>query len=239
MTDEIIPGKNWTSTSAYGLSLICLLVGVTVGFLLRGSGAHPAAATTAAVANQPGMRSSSNAAQMPTGAAQGQGPGNMTQPGPDQLKQMADKKAAPLIAELDKDPNNTAKITQVGSYYFAAQQFETAAQYYERAVKIKPTADGFTKLSNAYAYNRTPDKAIAALNQALKIDPTFADALFNLGMLKWQVQGDVNGAIACWEKLLKAHPNHPHRAEVEQVIAKAKEHKKMTAGVRSGDKPAM
>jgi tetratricopeptide (TPR) repeat protein len=74
-------------------------------------------------------------------------------------------------------------------------------------------------LASAEVYSGKPDAAIDNLNQALRLDPTFADALFNLGMVKWRAKGDNKGAIACWEKLLKTNPNHPNLDVVRQLIA--------------------
>jgi cytochrome c-type biogenesis protein CcmH/NrfG len=62
-----------------------------------------------------------------------------------------------------------------------------------------------------------------SLNHALELDPKYANALFNLGMLKLRVKGDNKGAIALWEKLIKTNPDNPHRAEIEQMIAKVKQ----------------
>ena len=59
----------------------------------------------------------------------------------------------------------------------------------------------------------------------LKSDPDNANALFNLGMVKWQSKSDIDGALAAWQQLLKKYPNHPRRAEVEQLIARAKQHR--------------
>jgi cytochrome c-type biogenesis protein CcmH/NrfG len=128
---------------------------------------------------------------------------------------------------------------KIGGDYFAAQQFNDAATYYEKAANLKPSADVLTKLSNAQFYGGAGEKAIASLNHALQLDPKYANALYNLGILKWQVQGDVKGAIASWEQLLKVTPqSNPNRAKVEQMIARAKEHEKMPA-VKKTDKPAM
>jgi tetratricopeptide (TPR) repeat protein len=170
----------------------------------------------------------------------GQAPGGMPagQPGPERLTAMADKKAAPLLEELNKNPNDAGTLTKVGSFYFAARQFDKAASYFEKSVKIKPTPDALTKLSNAYFYGGDADKAIATLNQALQMDPKFANALYNLGMLKWQAKGDVKGAIACWETLVKTNPHHPQIEQVKQMIARAKAHEKMPAGTKT-DKTAM
>jgi cytochrome c-type biogenesis protein CcmH/NrfG len=91
-------------------------------------------------------------------------------------------------------------------------------------VKIKPTTEGLVSLSNSYHYAGNDDKAFESLDRALKLDPKSPNALFNLGMLKWQVKNDPKGAIAAWEQLLKTNPNHPRRAQVEGMIEKAKKH---------------
>ena len=40
------------------------------------------------------------------------------------------------------------------------------------------------------------DKAITEFEKVLKTDPDNANAIFNLGMVKWQSKFDVDGAIA-------------------------------------------
>jgi cytochrome c-type biogenesis protein CcmH/NrfG len=230
MRDENqIVKTGWTSVQVYAMSVLCLLIGVTMGYLFRGSMA-PHASSASAPTGQSPSTSGAQAGSIPEGA---------TQPAPEQMKQMADKQVAPLLEDLNKDPNNTDAMIKIGGYYFAAQQFDKSAMYYEKAARVKQTADVLTKLSNAQFYGGAGEKAIATLNQALQIDPKFANALYNLGMLKWQVRGDVKGAITTWETLLKStDPKNPNRAALEKLIARAKEHEKMSAGNKT-DKPAM
>jgi cytochrome c-type biogenesis protein CcmH/NrfG len=140
------------------------------------------------------------------------------------MKHMADKQVEPLLARLQANGNDPELLAQIGSTYYAAHQFQTAASYYERAVAVKPTAKALTSLGNAYYYGDDPDKALAAFERALALQPGSADALFNIGMLKWRSQGDPKGAVEAWQKLLKANPDHPRRAQVEELIAKAKQH---------------
>lgn len=226
MSDDIQTIKTgWSSVQVYTLSAICLLVGVTMGFLFRGSKAPQAPATAVQT-------------QMQGGNPMGGGQGAPAAPTPDQLKQMADQQVAPLLEQLKQNPKDSALLTKIATYYMAARQYEDAEKYFQMAVDVKPTADALTKLGNAEYFAGSTDKAIATFNKALEVDPKFANALYNLGMLKWQDQGDVKGAIACWEKLIKTNPNHPQRAQVEKMIAKAKEHEKMPAGAKA-DKPAM
>lgn len=213
--------KPWSNLQAYGFALACLLVGYAVGYLL-----HP---------RKPAL---TNAPQTPIAAMSGM-PNGMpsSMPSPEQLKQMADKQLEPMLAALQKDPNNSDLLTQIATVYLHTQQFAAAVDYFERAVKVKPTADGYVKLGGAYLHAGSPDKTIDALNHALQLDPKSADALFNLGMLKWRVKNDPKGAVDAWERLIKANPNFPQRAEVEKMIAQAKQHMNMPPGTKT-DKPA-
>ena len=108
--------------------------------------------------------------------------------------------------------------------YLSAQQFQTAADYYERSAKIKPDAGVLTTLGGVYHFEGADEKALDAWKRALQIDPNNADALFNFGLVKWQYESDPKAAVAAWNQLLKANPNHPQRARVEAMIARAKRH---------------
>jgi cytochrome c-type biogenesis protein CcmH/NrfG len=233
MTEEAQSLKTgWTATQAYVLSIICLVVGVALGYLYRGSAPQTVTSSSPAAVSQ---------AQMPPQMGiMPQSAGGMSggQPSADQLRQMADKKVAPLLDELKKNPKDTETLTKVGTFYMVAGQYDEAAKYFQQSVDVKPTADAWTKLSNAQAYGGSGDQAIESLNKALKVDPKFANALYNLGMLKWRVQGDVKGAIACWETLVRTNPKHPQIAKVKEMIVRAKEHENMPAGTKT-NKPTM
>lgn len=207
-TDDInMTSTLWSSTQAYGLALITLVLGLATGFLLHG----PATAANVPPAVQATEKDSPHAGMSVT---------------PEQLKHMADMQAGPLLDKLKQDPNDPELLAQVGNTYLAGHQFSTAIEYYENSANIKPDANLLTQLANAYFYSGSPDKAIDALNRALQIDPKFANALFNLGALKWQVRGDTAGAIAAWRKLIKTNPNHPKRREVEAMIERVQQQKK-------------
>jgi cytochrome c-type biogenesis protein CcmH/NrfG len=221
---------NWTSTQAYVLSVICLLVGVAVGYLVRGSA--PAQSSTTV-----------NAAQAPAGggmAAQSgmSATGNGQQPTPEQLRQMAETQAQPLLAQLKTDPNNAALLYQIGNLYYDAQQYPDAVKYYQDSLKINPNAtDVRTDLGTAYHLMGQPDQAIQEYDQVLKIDSKHANALFNEGMVKWQDKMDINGALAAWKHLLETNPDYPQKDRVQGLIAQAEQHMNMKPGTKT-DKPA-
>lgn len=215
----------WSSVQVYGLSVICLLVGVTVGYLFRGSTAPQASSASISAVAQPGApNSTGGAGSLPPGVS----PDSVT---PDALKRMTDKQVAPLLEVLNQNPKDTVTMMKVGGFYFAGRQFNDSAKYYEMAANTTPSADALTKLANAQYLAGSGDKAIVSLDKALQLDPKSANALYNLGVLKWEVNGDAKGAIKEWETLLKTNPNHPKRAQVQKMIAQAKEHgAKMKAG---------
>ena len=196
--------KPWSSTQAYGLAVICLLLGIGIGYLARAS-----------------FQASAVAPQVARSAAAHASDVRIT---PDQLKRKADTQAEPLLARLRKSPGDPFLLAEIGKIYYQTRQFPMAAKYYEDSVRVKPDAVVLVKLGGAYHFDGDDDKAIGAWNHALRLDPNNPDALFNIGLVKWQAQGNREAAIAAWQKLLKTNPNHPKRAQVEVLLTQAKQH---------------
>ena len=205
------PGAGqWTGRQAYVLSVICLLVGVAVGYLVRGS---------APSNNTPTQVRASSAESLPASMAGGQ------QPSVGELRQMADAQAQPLLKQLESDPRNSTLLYQMGNLYYDAQQYPEAVKYYENSLQIDPKAtDVRTDMATAYHLMGQSDRAIQEYDAVLKIDGKHANALFNEGMVKWQDKMDLNGAIALWKRLLEVHPDYAQRDRVEKLIAQAEQH---------------
>jgi len=229
---EVEEGKSpqsWTSTQAYIMAVLCLLVGCAVGYLLRGSVGGSATAPVAAAADQ-------QQGMPPAGMGNGMG---QQMPSTERLKAMADKQAAPLIEQLKSKPNDPVLMSQVGNLYYDAQVFPTAIDYYEKSLAIDPkNAAVRTDLATALFYNNDADHSLAEFDRALKDDPKSSNALFNRGIVKWQAKMDVNGAVADWERLLKQDPNYDQADKVRMFMAQAKKHANIKPGQKT-DKPAM
>jgi tetratricopeptide (TPR) repeat protein len=147
------------------------------------------------------------------------------QPTAEQLRQMADTQAQPLVQQLASDPKNSTLLYQIGNLYYDAQQYPEAVKYYEQSLKIDPKAtDVRTDMATAYHLMGQPDRAIQEYDAVLKIDGKHVNALFNEGMVKWQDKMDLNGAIASWKRLLETHPDYAQRDKVEKLIAQAEQH---------------
>ncbi|HVZ17785.1 MAG TPA: tetratricopeptide repeat protein [Terriglobales bacterium] len=217
---------NWTSTQAYLLAIICLVAGVAIGYLLRGSESQAPAPTAASLpADQ--------------GGAGGIG-ASATQPTPEQMRHMADKKAEPLLAQLKSNPNDPKLLYDIGNIYYDTQQFPEAIKYYEQSLSIDPKADDVrTDMAVAYFYSDDVDKALSELDVVLKQNPAHTNALFNQGMIRWKGKMDITGAIASWKKLLQVNPNYERRTEVEAFIAQAEKHANMKPGQKTNKPTGM
>ena len=198
----------WQSWQVYVMAAVCLLVGVLVGYFVRGSA--PVASTQAP------------ATQSAPGAAAAVQPKTPTL---DDMKRMADKQAEPLLAKLKTDPNNADLLNQVGNIYRMTHQFQTAATYYQKSLDLNPKNVGpRTDLASCLYYQGDVGGAIAQLEKSLAYDPKHAGTLLNLGLIRWKGKNDSAGAIASWQKLLKLYPNYEHKDTVEKLIAEAKTH---------------
>jgi cytochrome c-type biogenesis protein CcmH/NrfG len=198
----------WAPWQAYVMAAICLMVGVLVGYLVRGS------APADAKANVQPTAAAATATQQP-----------QQMPSLDDMKHMADKHAEPLLEKLKSDPNNAELLNQVGNVYRMTHQFQTAATYYQKSLDVNPKNVGpRTDLASCLYYQGDVDGAIAQLGKALTYEPKHAGTLLNLGMIRWKGKNDAAGAIAAWDKLLKYHPDFGDKSTVEKLIAQAKVH---------------
>jgi cytochrome c-type biogenesis protein CcmH/NrfG len=203
----------WQNKQVYTMAAVCLLIGLAIGYLFRGL-----QSPTPAISD----------ANQSSGAAAGMA-GNMggRMPTLEQMKQMAGKKAKPLLDKLKSDPNNSHLLTQVGNIYKATHQFKEAGEYYEKALKIDPKNVALrTEFASCLYYNGNVDEAIEQLNQSLRDNPKDANSLFNLGAIKWQGKQDAAGALAAWKELLKTNPqlSVDRKANVQKLIEEAKRH---------------
>ena len=212
MNSQAIPAVS-TSTSlkakqVYSLAALCLVAGLAIGYFSRkAQNATPVSQAAVSVMQHPGHAGAMSAGHMPSLA---------------EMHQMADTQAAPLLAKLKSDPNNSALLAQVGAIYHSTHQFKEAVSYYSKAVQIDPkNASLHSKLASSLYRSGDIDSAIAQLDAALRLDPKDANSLFNLGMIRLQGKRDPKGAIAAWQKLLKTNPDlSPDRkAEVQKLMS--------------------
>lgn len=207
-TTQPIAVSAWPAKQVYAMAVVCLAVGLAIGYLFRGS-QSPAVPAQPVANAQP--------------AAPAGGMGGHT-PSLEEMKQMADTKAGPLLERLKSDPNNSGLLIQVGNIYKATHQFKEAADYYNKALHVDPRNVAIrTEMASCLYYNGDVEGAISQLQQSLHYDPKDANSLFNLGMIKWQGKQDSKGALAAWQELLRSNPqlSAERKAKVQKLMADA------------------
>ena len=205
---------SWTATQTYAMAAICLVIGVVVGYLVRGSANAAVPAAPAAAEVQP--------------AATAPQPGPMPQATPslDDMKRMADKQAEPLLAKLKTDPTNVDLLNKTALTYKAAHQFKEAIVYFQKALDVDPKNVPIrTDMASCMYYTGDVDGALAQLDKSLTYDPKHAGTLMNIGIIKWRAKNDVNGAISAWQTLLKLNPNFPQKDVIQHLITEARQQK--------------
>lgn len=200
------PASVWRPALVYGMAAICLVLGLGVGYLVRGSASPRVAAAPPAPSRVLG--------------SVGQHPSLTLE----QMKQVADKLARPLVEQLKADPDNKDVLTHIAYLYKSAHQFKEAAGYFDKALQLDPkNVTARTEMASCLYYNGDVDGGLNQLQQALKYDPRDANALFNLGIVKWKGKNDPAGAIAAWQRLLATNPKLERKQIVERMIAEARQ----------------
>lgn len=79
-----------------------------------------------------------------------------------------------------------------------------------------------TDLGTALWYSGRADEALAQYARSLEINPTHAQTLFNIGIVKSEGKADHAGAATAWETLLASNPSYPNAGSVRSMIAEAR-----------------
>jgi cytochrome c-type biogenesis protein CcmH/NrfG len=193
----------WNSTKVYFLGGICMLLGLVLGALFHGPVNSAINSPATATSAQP--------------RAMGQAP-----PQGNPHSMVANAVPAGVLERLKSDPTNFDLLAQAGNAEMKASDPKSAVIYYDRALKVKDDPEIRTNLANAFFRSGDADQSLAELAKVLKADPKNDKALYNTGVVKLMGKNDPKGAIASWETLLRYYPNHPHKAQVQEMIKKVK-----------------
>ena len=168
---------NWTATQTYAMAAVCLLIGVLVGYLVRGSANPVTQASPASAEVQQATAVSPSAA------------GQQKMPTMDDMKRMADEQAEPLVAKLKTDPKNVELLNKIALTYKATHQFKDAISYFQKALDVDPKNVAIrTDMASCMYYTGDVDGALAELDKSLTYDPKHPGTLMNIGIIKWQEQ---------------------------------------------------
>lgn len=177
-----------------------MLFGVIVGWIL---GTQQSAGVTATAAP-------ATTAAAPAAAGEGGRP---------PAAPLDETRARELVAAASGAPADPAPRVELGNLYFDAERYTDAVEWYEQALRLKPTdANVSTDLGVAYYYTDQPDKAIQQFEQSLKVDPKHTKTMLNMGIVKAFGKQDLAGAAAAWQQVIATAPDSPEAQAAKKAL---------------------
>ena len=108
---------------------------------------------------------------------------------------------------LQVEPNHPDALHLLGVIAHQAGKHEIALEYIARAIALNPAAEYHNNIGEAYRALARLNEAGASFQQALALNPVFAEAMNNLGAVL-QTQGKLEGAVAQYRRALEIKPGY-------------------------------
>jgi tetratricopeptide (TPR) repeat protein len=119
----------------------------------------------------------------------------------------------------EREPQNATPRVQLGNLYFDAERYADAITWYDAAFKLSPTdVDVSTDLGVSYYYTNQPDKALEQFATSLRINPTHAKTLLNVGVVRAFGKQDLAGAEEAWQKVVQLTPDSPEGQAAKRAL---------------------
>ncbi len=123
----------------------------------------------------------------------------------------------------ERDTTNVPSRIELGNMYFDGERYTDAIKWYEQALKLSPKdVNVSTDLAVSYYYMGQVDQALNQFDYSLGIDPKHLKTLLNQGIVKAFGKQDLQGAMACWEQVLKIAPDSPEGASARRALENLK-----------------
>ncbi|MBI4437204.1 MAG: tetratricopeptide repeat protein [Candidatus Omnitrophica bacterium] len=109
---------------------------------------------------------------------------------------------------LSLNPNQPRVWANLGTAYREMKQYDKSIKFLKKALRQEGDNSVFwNKLGIAYAESGR-EEAPFAFQEAIRLDPTYGEAYFNLGSYYWN-KGEFPKTLFYWEEALRQNPGHP------------------------------
>lgn len=136
------------------------------------------------------------------------------------------EKLADLKSNIEKNPQDTDSLKELGHMYYDIQRADQAIEYYERYLAIVPDdALVHTDTGAMYFQKGDMDHAEEHFNTAIKLDPTLPEPRFNVSLV-FLSRGDYDGAIASLNQAKSLTSDGMMKDSIDQLIKQAEDAKK-------------
>jgi tetratricopeptide (TPR) repeat protein len=111
------------------------------------------------------------------------------------------------IETYQEGPKDSAVIAnKIGIAYHQLQEFDSAAKWYQRAIKLNPQyAEAINNLGTVFYTHKSYRRAISQYHRALRLTPQSASILSNLGTAYF-ARKDYKDAFAMYQEALQLDP---------------------------------
>ncbi|GAB4242449.1 MAG: hypothetical protein Kow00129_00940 [Thermoleophilia bacterium] len=128
-------------------------------------------------------------------------------------------------ARVAQDPEDADALVGLGTQYLVLDQPDLAAQYFEKALEVRPEDAGVLRqLAAIYTSpdSRNDEAAVRVLNKLTELEPGNADAFLQLGAAQRNLGND-KAAVLAWNRFLELAPESQMaetvQAEIERLSA--------------------
>lgn len=126
-----------------------------------------------------------------------------------------------LISTAEADDQDVESRILLAGLYFDSNSFGQAIPWYEEVVALMPDdVRASTNLGISYYYVGSPGRAVEQLERSLEIEPTHAQTLVSLGIVKAFGLEDLDGASAAWQRVLEVAPDGPEAVAAREALSR-------------------
>ncbi|MCD6163028.1 MAG: tetratricopeptide repeat protein [candidate division Zixibacteria bacterium] len=112
-----------------------------------------------------------------------------------------------LQDSLRQDSANIEIIIRIANGYFDLDQYQSAIEYYEKALEIQPDRPlVLTDCAIMYYHLGKNDTALEYLNKAINLKSDLAQAYFNKGLILMTADNNPKAALAVWREYIDIAP---------------------------------
>jgi serine/threonine protein kinase/predicted negative regulator of RcsB-dependent stress response len=133
-----------------------------------------------------------------------------------------EQQVAFLEGLLSSHPGETSVGMALAVLYYSSGNFERAIESYRQVLSRDPAnLEARSDLASALYQLKRVDAGLRELQEVLRINPTYAKALLNMGIMLQGGKGDREAAVGCWNKLLQSNPLSPYAAQARNLLKAA------------------
>ena len=138
-----------------------------------------------------------------------------------QVPPLDEARVAELVAAAEADAEDPDARVSLAGLYFDSHNFEQAIPWYEEVLTLTPDdVQASTNLGISYYYVGAPERSVAQFERSLEIEPTHAQTLVTLGIVKAFGLQDLEGATAAWERVLEVAPDGPEARAARDALSR-------------------